>query len=184
MFAYCKNNPVSMSDPTGEFGWLTLASALIGAAIGAVTQIATNIATGEKWYDGVVGAAVGGAVYNVVALTTGSVVAAAAASTAAESFTNEVISYATGEKELTGKNVLNSLTNVASDVATNVVMTAATGKLAEKVVKINKGWFKPKKLVSSFTGKYARRIWEQTAVQGGALFATKTGQHFLRETDS
>lgn len=184
MFAYCNNNPVLYADSTGEFGWFTLAAAAIGAVIGAATQIVTNIATGEEWYSGVVGAAVGGAVYNAVAITTGSLVAASAASTAAESVTNEVISYVSGEKEFNAENVAKSLVHVATDVAVNTVVTAATGKLAEKVVKINKGWFKPKKLISSFTGKYAQRVWKQTGVQGGALCIVKSIQGWARAADA
>lgn len=184
MFAYCGNNPVVQSDPFGKFGWFTIANAFIGAVVSAATQIATNIATGEHWYNGVAGAAVGGAVYNVVALTTGNLVAASAASTAAEGAVNEIGTYITGEKDLTVDNLLESVSNVAVHVASDVVITAVTGKIASNVIKTNKGWFQPKKLMSSFTGKYAKKVWKQTAVQGGAIFVIKTAQGWMRKISS
>ena len=167
MFAYCNNNPVLLSDPTGEFGWFTVANAAIGAVVGAASQITVNILNKEKnIFSGVAGAAIGGAVYNVVALATGSLIAASAAGSAAEAITNEVGSYLTGDKQLTGNNIMNSVANVACRTAENTITAAATGKVASNIVKTNKGWFKPKKIASSFTGKYARKIWKQTAIQG------------------
>ena len=88
MFAYCNNNPIILTDPNGDFGWFTLANAVFGAAVGVVSQITTNILTNQdNIFSGVAGAAVGGAVYNVVALTTGSLVAASTAGAAAEAVT-------------------------------------------------------------------------------------------------
>ena len=173
MFAYCSNSPLLFSDPTGTFGWFTFANFVIGATVGAATQIAANLVTGEKWYEGVAGAAVGGGIYNVVTLLTRNVVAASAASTAAESITNELVSYATGEKELSMENVKNSFVKTVTDVAANVATTVFTGKAAEKLVKTNAGWFQPRKFASSFTGKYARRVWKQTLAQGGMQFGFK-----------
>lgn len=108
MLAYCNNNPVILADPYGDFGLFTLANAVIGAVVGAATQIATNVLTkSDNVFAGVVGAAVGGAVYNVVAITTGSLVAASAAGSAAEALANEAGSYISGEKELTSDNLRN-----------------------------------------------------------------------------
>lgn len=172
MFAYCNNNPVILSDPLGEFGWFTIANAVIGAVVGAATQITTNFLTGqENVFAGVAGAALGGAAYNVVALATGSLVAASAAGSAVEAATNEVGSYLTGKKKLTAENIMNSAANVVCRTAENTITAAITGKVASRVVKTNSGWFQPKKLISSFTGKYAKKVWGQTATQG-ALTAT------------
>ena len=180
MFAYCNNNPVVLSDPTGEFGWFTVANAVIGAVIGAATQIVTNILTKEEnVFKGVVGAAVGGAVYNVVALSTGNLVMASTAGAAAEAITNEVGSYLTGEKELTGENVMGSVANVVCKTAEGAITAAVTGKVASNIIKTNAGWFQPKKFVSSFTGKYATKIWQQTAVQGGLTVAYNTAKDKL-----
>ena len=170
-FLYCSNNPVLWLDENG-MGWFLAAASLFGAVAGAVTQIATNVAMGVPLLDNVIGAAVGGAVYNAVGLLThGNTAAAAYASAAAESFTNEVISYVTGDKELSWENIGNSVATVTTDTAVNGTIYYVTGKSAERVVKTNSGWFQPKKFVSSFTGKYARKVAAQTFVQAGANFA-------------
>lgn len=70
MYAYCGNNPVARVDDEGEF-WNFIVGALVGAATSALTQIASNIVSGNKWSDGVVAAAVGGAVAGVVLVATG-----------------------------------------------------------------------------------------------------------------
>ena len=182
MFAYCNNSPINACDLAGTFGFFTLANAVFGAVVGAVTQVATNIATGNSVFEGVVGAAVGGAVYNVVAITTGSIVAASAAGSAAEALTNEVGSYLTGEKKLTAQNVMGSLANVAHKTAEGTIVAATTGTLASKIVKTNRGWFKPKKFISSFTGKYARKVLAQTAVQGAMTLVYNISKHYAQKT--
>ena len=69
MFAYCENNPVMGTDPTGE--WVHIA---IGAAIGAISSVATSYlsskATGRDYslLDAVVDA-VSGAVSGALAAT-------------------------------------------------------------------------------------------------------------------
>ena len=59
MFAYCENDPVNKSDPSGEF-WNIVA----GAALGAGMEVLTQLATGTKlrdinWVDAAVQGAVG-----------------------------------------------------------------------------------------------------------------------------
>lgn len=185
MFAYCNNNPVILTDPYGEFGWFTIANAVIGAVVGAATQIATNILTKqENVFAGVVGAAAGGAVYNVVALTTGSLSAASAAGSATEALVNEAGSYLTGQKKLTADNLMNSAANVVCKTAENTITAAVTGKIASGVVKTNSGWFQPKKFVSSFTGKYAKKIWGQTAAQGALTTTYNTIKAGLKLLDA
>ena len=61
MFAYCENDPVNRSDPSGEF-WNIVA----GAALGAGMEVLTQLATGTKlrdinWVDVAVQGAVGAA---------------------------------------------------------------------------------------------------------------------------
>ena len=159
MFAYCNNNPVNTSDPTGEFGLFTLSNAI---------------------FDGVVGAAVGGATYNVVALATGNTALASAAGSAAEAFTNEVGSYITGKKKLTAENIGGSIANIACKTVEGTITAATTGTLAAKVVKTNNKWFKPKKLISCFTGKYAKKVLKQTAVQGAMTTIWNTAKYYFR----
>ena len=179
LFAYCSNNPVNRTDSDGK-GWV-LACALVGFIAGGVTKIISNVACGKKWNDGVVGAAVGGAVYGIVAATTGNVIAAGYASAAAESLMNQVLSYvpvgaqANGQvttKKVTKSNVASSVISAVNDTAINGAISAATGAFAGKAVPINNGWFKPKNFISCFAGKYARKSELQTVIQSSLLLIT------------
>ena len=172
VFAYCRNMPTILADETGR-GWLFIAAvALIGAAVGAVSQIVSNILTDCKFDEGLIGAAVGGAVYNVVALVTNDPSLAAFSSSAAESLTNEVVDYISGDKEFTGDNILASSGHVLLDTAVNGVIYYGTGQIASRAIPTNNGWFQPKKVVSVLTGKYTKKVFLQTATQ--ALFNSCT----------
>ncbi|MBO5231949.1 MAG: RHS repeat-associated core domain-containing protein [Clostridia bacterium] len=178
LFAYCGNNPVTRADDTGR-GWWVVAGALIGGIAGGVTKIVSNVTTGKKWNEGVIGAVVGGAVYGGVLAATGSVCAAGFASAAAESLTNEVVSYipkvsqANGQtvtKKVTTGNVIDSAKTVLNDTAVNGTISAITGKIAKNIVPTNNGWFEPQKFVSSFVGKYAIKSELQTLTQSALIF--------------
>ena len=77
MFAYCNNNPVNTSDPTGEFGFLTLAKALVGAAINVGTSYIAAKVTGQEytWKDAAISAGVGffGSLGNAWSLVAGAI---------------------------------------------------------------------------------------------------------------
>ncbi len=181
LFAYCGNNPVTRADDTGR-GWWVVAGVLIGGIAGGVIKIVSNVTTGKKWNEGVIGATVGGAVYGGVLAATGNVWAAGFAGAAAESLTNEVVSYipkvsqANGQtvtKKVTTGNVIDSTKTVLNDTAVNGTISAVTGKIAGKIVPTNNGWFKPQKFVSSFAGKYAIKSELQTLTQTGLLFGVE-----------
>ena len=187
LFAYCGNNPVVRTDDTGE-GWWIPACMLVGAVAGAVTKIVSNVTTGKKWNDGVMGAAIGGAVYGGVLAVTGSVVAAGFASAAAETVTNEAVSYTswakyngTTKKKVNQDNVINSVANVIVDTALNGTVSSVTGAMAGKIVPTNNGWFQPKKFTSSFVGKYAVKSELQTLVQSGLLFCVEGGKQLFNQ---
>ena len=178
LFAYCGNNPVTRADDTGR-GWWVVAGAIIGGIAGGVTKIVSNVTTGKKWNEGVIGAVVGGAVYGGVLAATGSVCAAGFASAAAESLTNEVVSYIpkvsqtngqTVTKKVTTGNVIDSAKTVLNDTAVNGTVSAITGKIAKNIVPTNNGWFEPQKFVSSFVGKYAIKSELQTLTQSALIF--------------
>ena len=181
LFAYCGNNPITRADDTGR-GWWVVAGAFFGGIIGGVTKIVSNVSTGEKWNEGVIGAALGGAIYGGVLAATGSVVAAGFASAAVESLANEAVSYIpkvskingqTVTKKVTTGNVIDSTKTVLNDTAVNGTISAVTGKIAGKIVPTNNGWFKPQKFVSSFAGKYAIKSELQTLTQSGLLFGVE-----------
>ena len=180
MYAYCGNNPINREDSDGK-GWV-FACSVVGFIAGGLTKIITNVAGGKKWNDGVIGAAVGGAVYGGVLATTGSVLAAGYAGAAAESLTNQVLSYVprasqingqASTKKVTTENIVNSVASVIDDTAINGAISAATGAFAGKAVPTNNGWFKPKKLTSCFFGKYARKSELQTVLQSSLQIITE-----------
>ena len=70
-------------------------------------------------------------------------------------------------KRVTPRNIARSVATVASETAVNGTVSLVTGKIAENIVPMNSGWFKPKKLVSCLTGKYAQKSHLQTLAQTG-----------------
>ena len=181
MFAYCGNNPVNRADPSGE-AWWVVAGVIVGGIVGAVTKAVSNILTGEEWNVGIIGAAVGGAVSGGILAATGNIWAAGFAGAAAESLTNEILSYIptvskwngqAATKKVTTENVINSTKTVLNDTIINGVVSAVTGKFAAKVVPTNNGWFKPKKFFSSFLGKYAIKSNLQTLTQSGIILGVE-----------
>lgn len=129
---------------------------------------------GETWHNGVLGAAAGGAAAGAILASTGDVVTASYAAAGVESVVNEVASYIPGactfngqeQKELTVKNVVYSaFVKCPAETLIEGTVGAISGGIAERLVPINSGWCKPRKLLTSFFGRYARRFVQQNAVQ-------------------
>ena len=174
LFAYCGNSPVSRADTDGK-GWWVVAGAFVGAIVGGGAKIISNIMAGTKWYAGAAGAAIGGGVAGAVLAATCNTTAAAFAGAASESLFNQVVSYIpkacylVGQEnpiELNKRNALVSVGTVAVETAVYGATAKVAGKIAGKIIPTNSGWFKPKKFVSSFVGKYAKKAHSQTLVQG------------------
>ena len=79
--------------------------------------------------------------------------------------------YETLKEELNSKNLYNSLSTVANDIAWG----AATGPLTDipqikkfvnKIAYFNSGWFKPQKLISGFASKYTIKKSLHELVEG------------------
>ena len=181
LFAYCGNNPITRIDDTGR-GWWVPAGAVVGGLVGGVTKIFTNLTAGKKWNEDILGAVVGGATYGGILAATGNIATAGYASAAAESLTNEAISYIpiiaqvngqTATKKITTDNIIDSTKTILNGIAINGTISVVTGKIAGKLVPTNNGWFKPQKLVSSFVGKYAKKSELQTLAQAGLLFTVE-----------
>ena len=175
LFAYCGNNPVNRTDDGGQ-GWWVLVGGVIGGIVGGVSKIVSNVTSGEKWNKGVVGAVVGGIVSGAITAATGNLVAGAFAGAAVESALNEVTSYVPRAAQMNGyqtvkrvtpRNIARSVATVASETAVNGTVSLVTGKIAENIIPMNSGWFKPKKLVSCLTGRYAQKAHLQTLAQTG-----------------
>ena len=69
LYAYCDNNPIVRRDMDGALWGFVLAGAAVGAAIGAATQVIDNAISGRELGDGVMLAAVGGAITGAVGAT-------------------------------------------------------------------------------------------------------------------
>ena len=173
LYAYCDNNPVMRVDYSGE--WWVFANAIIGAVVGMATKIACNIVMGEDFNTGVLGAAIGGAIYGAVLAKTGSIPLSSYASAAAESFGNEVLSYipflsnANGSgdfSKITAEEVGSSFATVAKDTFINGTLSMLTGATVATFLPTNSGWFTPQKFISSFVGNYAQKAHMQTLLQG------------------
>ena len=95
MFAYCENDPVNKSDPTGEaFSLITIAvGATVGALVNAAGTAVANIAAGKAWNDGIglalLSGAVSGAV-STVSMNPAARLAISAVASAAESVYDQV----------------------------------------------------------------------------------------------
>ena len=95
MFAYCENDPVNKSDPSGEaFSLITIAvGATVGALVNAAGTAVANVAAGKAWNDGIglalLSGAVSGAV-STVSMNPAARLAISAVASAAESVYDQV----------------------------------------------------------------------------------------------
>ena len=95
MFAYCENDPVNRSDPSGEaFSLITIAvGATVGALVNAAGTALSNVAEGKAWNDGIglalLSGAVSGAV-STVSMNPAARLAISAVTSAAESVYDQV----------------------------------------------------------------------------------------------
>ena len=95
MFAYCENDPVNKSDPSGEaFSLITIAvGATVGALVNAAGTALSNVAAGKDWNDGIglalLSGAVSGAV-STISMNPAARLAISAVASAAESVYDQV----------------------------------------------------------------------------------------------
>jgi len=95
MFAYCENDPVNRSDPSGEaFSLITIAvGATVGALVNAAGTALSNVAAGKDWNDGIGLALLSGAVFGAVStisMNPAARLAISAVASAAESVYDQV----------------------------------------------------------------------------------------------
>ncbi len=171
-FTYCSNNPISRSDKDGKLWWVA-AGAIIGAVVGAASRVASNIVTQKKWYEGIAGAAFGGAISGAIISATGNIALGSFVGAATESLTNQVISYTkkskmsgSKRKTVTKNNIVNSAVTVAKDTIVNGTVSTLLGEMSIKIIPTNDGWIRPQKFASNFLGKYAVRLEGQAAIEG------------------
>ena len=168
LYLYCRNNPIILKDDNGGFP-ITATLIIGGIIIAGGICIVKNLSNDEDWNTGLFGSVVGGAVAG--ALSVVSPVAAAYVGSFAETAVNEVLSYTpiaslngSEQKKINSSNIQNSIEQVIQDTAINGTVNFTAGKISEKLVPINKGWFRPSTLKGGFVSKYAIRLHGQTAI--------------------
>ena len=177
MFAYCGNSPISRKDIDGDAWQFILACAVVSAVASGIGKVISNLGNDRPWYEGVAGAALGGATFAVVALKTRNTSVAGFAAALVESTVNETLSYvpsvykvgAGSKKEVTGNNIADSLVTITNETIVNGAINAITGTAAGSIVPTNSGWFQPVKLKSCLFGNYATKATGQTVIQTVAL---------------
>lgn len=171
LFVYCGNNPIKRKDENGT-GWWVVAGAFTGLVFGITTKVVSNVAKGKKWNEGVIGAAVGGAVGGALAAL-GYPIVGTFVGAGVEAATNEALSYTDWskyngqkKKEMSSENIVDSIETITTDTVVNGFIAVATGKIAGEAIYINtKSWIKPKKISTSFIGKYALKNYGQYTIQ-------------------
>ena len=165
LYAYCLNNPVMNSDPSGNFTIKIYAVAAVTAAIiGAVAKIVSNYLNGLRGYKlfrGVLGSAIGSSV-NIVLLmklikwgNKGMLLAAFAAGAvqAVFDFAEDLLIY----KKASWKNLTyNFILNSAAAFAGNY--------LGGRAIHINGSWIQPKYIKSFFLKSYGKKLLAQTGI--------------------
>lgn len=159
LYVYCGNNPTSRIDIDGEFWW-TVAKMVVGAACGLIGNGIVNVASGKNFFDGAVNATVGGAIGGLTFGMNSSLASAGVnllANTASE-VVDYIPSLSTGEpkKKLSFDNIKDSVLNIGLNTAVDIVLV--NNNVTDKV----RG-AKPKKFLTSFTGKHAVKLCEKTA---------------------
>ena len=170
LYAYCGNDPVSHSDPSGRFGVLTWGiGALIGIVlssmvIGAGAQLISNAIAGKsgsELWRGVAGAALGSGV-NALALCTISLTFGASLAVSAligagvQIGTDTIETLIRGEDVSIGETVL----NFGISFATNFI----GNWLGAEAIPIKSWWIKPRKFLSVFTKSYGKKLLHQTLI--------------------
>ncbi|MBR1514089.1 MAG: VCBS repeat-containing protein [Bacteroidales bacterium] len=135
-YAYCLNNPLKYTDPSGEFG--ILAAMAVGAAISMVSTMATNFVYDRPIYEGVAKAAVVGALQGAFSFGIGGAAGAisdpfdrAAFQMLAHGTTSGLASMASGGKFWQG---------FASGAVSSFVSSATAGICG--LCKVPEGWTK------------------------------------------
>lgn len=129
MFAYCENDPVNRSDPSGEF-----LGTLIGAAAGGVCCAIGALITGDDWKAAAINGAVSGAITGFVAdaviLTGGSAIGVVAAYAMGGTFGGALGNIA--EAKYKGEKV--NLRSVGKDAIVGGIFDTLGGSTVSKVI--------------------------------------------------
>ena len=170
LFTYCCNNPIYNIDLAGFLAFsmaVIVSAAVVGAVFSAISQIALNFLSGRRGssiFKGVAGAAVGGAINFALLLALWYVPGSSVIAGFIAGFVQAVIDalfdvlvYKTLTwNQFFRKCTVDGLWNAAANIAGNY--------LGGKLVFINRGWFKPKYVISFLTGSYGKKLIAQTGI--------------------
>ena len=163
MYAYTGNNPTSRIDVEGEF-WFQIAGAAIGGLISLAANGISNLSQGKDPFEGGLSSFLSGAFSGLIATTPlGFTVGGTILSNYGSAFIESSVSG-------------NSLKQIAMDTAINGTTNLVTGKFADKLVSTNKGWIRPTKIKTSFTGNYTKKITMNTIISTTVSIAKDIGK--------
>ena len=150
--------------------WFQVAGAFIGGAIGFATKVVSNVVSGKDWKDGIGGAIAGGAVTGLLVTTPlglSSPLTTSYASALAESVVNQTVN---GDGISWETTIKDTLVDGTGDYL--------LGKTYKNIYTINKGWYRPKKFKTSFTGSYIKKL-EVNMIQDSALSEAVNGNYVV-----
>lgn len=171
LYAYCNNNPVMYVDPTGHF-WFTFLTTVFGAIVGAIGGLIDYAVNSEGDFSVkelikgmIAGFAAGATAGFILGLTKGAGIKSASyISAAVYSTTLEVLDYIYGDKEISTENIVGSVRKIVGDTFLNGTMNYFANLTAGKLIRINSGWFVPKKFLSYFTKQFGLKMIGQTLI--------------------
>ena len=169
MYCYAGNNPVSRIEIDGCL-WFQVAGALAGGIIGFATKVVSNVVSGEKWDNGVKGAIAGGAVTGLLMTTPlglSSSLTTSYAGALAESVVNQAVD---GDGISWETTIKDTLVDGTGDYL--------LGKTYKNIYTINKGWYRPKKFKTSFTGSYIKKL-RTNMIQDSVLSEAVNGNYVV-----
>lgn len=140
-YLYAENNPINRIEIEGMI-WFHVAGAAIGAGVGFLANSANNIINKRPWNENWVSATVSGAISGFTSTFGGPT---AIAGNYISSLVDNTI---TGIKE--DKSI--------AEIVTNTIVDGTISSVMKDPIKINKGWYKPKTIKTSFFGNYQKKI--------------------------
>lgn len=148
-YLYAENNPINRIEIEGMI-WFHVAGAAIGAVINIGINAFDNLVHDKPLLENWVSATVSGAISGFTSTFGGPT---AIAGNYVSSLVDNTI---TGIKE--DKSI--------AEIVTNTIVDGTISSVMKDPVKINKGWFKPKKIKTSFLGNYQKKIQKNNFING------------------
>ncbi len=159
LYAYCDNDPIVMVDTEGYGILFVLAVGIIGGIASGGAKVVSNKLQGRKWNEGLHSAFIGGFVTTSFSVIPSTAIFSGILGSIAESGSEEVEQYISGEKSFNKFDLLDSVGNISKDI----VIDYSTDSLIDKVempgkTKINPQWGQPQSTKTIKTSNYTKKI--------------------------